>query len=105
MIRSFNKIIQMNLNNEIKYYRDVSKYNIAYLTRGYVSSFLFKPKGSRVLYHSIRYASLVLHALSRLDRISSRGISCMSVARWMFLRKCSDTVVGVERLVCWLTGV
>ena len=29
----------------------------------------------------------------------------MSVARWLLLRKCSDTVVGVEGLVCLSTGL
>ena len=32
--------------------------------------------------------------------MSSRGISCISVAVWWLERKCSETAVGLEMLVC-----
>ena len=62
----------------------------------YVSSLLLRPKGSIVWPLSMRYASLALRALSRLDLMSSRGISSMSEALWSLERKCSETVVGLE---------
>ena len=40
----------------------------------------------------MRYASLALRTLSRLDLMSSRGISSMSEALWSLERKCSETV-------------
>ena len=46
----------------------------------HVSSLLLRPKGSKVSPLSTRYASLALHTLSRLDFMSSRGISSMSEA-------------------------
>ena len=54
----------------------------------HVSPLLLIPKGSRAL--SMRYASLALCTLSRLDLMSSRGISSMSEALWPLERKCSD---------------
>ena len=59
----------------------------------HVSSLLFKPSGSKVWPLSMRYAFLALRTLSRLDLISSRGISCMSLALWSLERKCSETAV------------
>ena len=53
----------------------------------------------------MRYASLALRTLSRLDVISSRGISCMSLALWSLERKCSETAVGLEMLVRLSTGL
>ena len=52
----------------------------------------------------MRYASLALCTLSRLDLMSSRGISSMSEALWSLERKCSETVVGLELFVCLSTG-
>ena len=46
----------------------------------YISSFLFIPKGSRVLPLSMRYASLAFRTLSLLDLVSSSGMSMMSLA-------------------------
>ena len=49
----------------------------------------------------MRYASLANRTLSRLDLMSSRGISSMSEALWSLERKlCSETVVGLELFVC-----
>ena len=48
---------------------------------------------------------LALRTLSRLDLTSSRGASRMSVALWLLHKKCSDTVVGLELLVCLSTGL
>ena len=53
----------------------------------------------------MRYASLALRTLSRLDLMSSRGISSISEALWSLERKCSETVVGLELLVCLSTGL
>ena len=53
----------------------------------------------------MRYASLALRSLSRLDLMSSRGISSMSEALWSLERKCSETVVGLELFVWWSTGL
>ena len=53
----------------------------------------------------MRYASLALRSLSRLDLMSSRGISSMSEALWSLERKCSETVVGLELFVCLSTGL
>ena len=53
----------------------------------------------------MRYASLALRTLSRLDLMSSRGISSMSEALWSLERKCSKTVVGLELFVCLSTGL
>ena len=53
---------------------------------GLIQSFIFLVKTMRFKgltsfnEISVRYASLALHTLSRLDFTSSRGISCMSVA-------------------------
>ena len=53
----------------------------------------------------MRYASLALRTLSRLDLMSSRGISSMSEALWSLEKKCSETVVGLELFVCLSTGL
>ena len=53
----------------------------------------------------MRYASLALRTLSRLDLMSSRGISSMSEKLWSLERKCSETVVGLELFVCLSTGL
>ena len=52
----------------------------------------------------MRYASLALRILSRLDLMSSKGIRSMSEALWSLERKCSETVVGLELFVC-LSGL
>ena len=46
----------------------------------YISSFLLRPKGSRVLAMCMRYASLAVRTLSLLELISSSGISEVSLA-------------------------
>ena len=46
----------------------------------YISSFLLKPKGSRVLHLSMRYASQVFHTMSLLNLMSLSGISVMLLA-------------------------
>ena len=71
----------------------------------YISPFLFIPNGSRVLPLSMRYASLAFRRLSLLDLISSSGISVMSLAEWSLVRKCSETVVGLEILDGLSTGL
>ena len=48
----------------------------------------------------MRYASLALRTLSRLDLMSSRGIRSILEALWSLERKCSETVVGLELFVC-----
>ena len=48
---------------------------------------------------------LALRTLSRLDLMSSRGISSMSEALWSLERKCSETVVGLELFACLPTGL
>ena len=48
---------------------------------------------------------LALSTLSRLDMMSSRGISSMSEALWSLERKCSETVVGLELFACLPTGL
>ena len=48
----------------------------------------------------MRFASLALRTLLRLDLMSSRGIRSMSEALWSSERKCSETVVGLELFVC-----
>ena len=53
---------------------------------------VFIPNGSRVLPLSMRCASLAFCTLSLLDLMSSCAISVMSLA----VRKCSETVVGLE---------
>ena len=52
---------------------------------------------------SIIYASLGFRTPSRLVLASLRGISCISVALWSLERKCSETAVGLEMLVCLST--
>ena len=47
---------------------------------------------------SMRYVSLAFRTLSLLNFISSSGISAMSLAEWSLVRKCSETVVGLEIL-------
>ena len=71
----------------------------------YISPFFFIPNGSRVLPLSMRYASLAFRRLSLLDLISSSGISVMSLAEWSLVRKCSETVVGLEILDGLSTGL
>ena len=67
------------------------------MTQGYnkccISPLLFKPiaKGWGLLPPVMRYASLALCTLSRLDWPSSNGMSEMSLAVWWSVRKCSDT--------------
>ena len=69
-------------------------------------SYILRPKaGSIVSPLSMRYASLALRTLSRLDLMSSRGISSMSEALWSLERKRSETVVGLELFVCLSTGL
>ena len=51
----------------------------------HVSSLLFKPSGSKVWPLSMRYASLALRTLSRLDFISSRGISYVIIVSRILL--------------------
>ena len=56
----------------------------------------------------MRYVSLAVRTLSRLDSTGSRGtiyISWMSVALWLLHKKCSNTMVGLELLVCFSTGL
>ena len=53
----------------------------------------------------MRYASLALRTLSRLDLMSSRGIRSMSEALWSLERKFSETVVGLELFFCLSTGL
>ena len=48
------------------------------------------------LSRSMRYAALAFRTLSLLDWMSSSGISVMSLAEWSSVRKCSETVVGLE---------
>ena len=48
------------------------------------------------LSRSMRYAALAFRTLSLLDSMSSSGISVMSLAEWSSVRKCSETVVGLE---------
>ena len=48
---------------------------------------------------------LAFRTLLRLDFVSSTGTSCMSLALWSFERKCSETAVGLEMLVCLSTGL
>ena len=60
----------------------------------YISSFLLIPNGSRVFPLSMRYASLAFRTLSLLDLMSSSEISVMSLAQWLLIRKCSETVLG-----------
>ena len=50
------------------------------------------------LSRSMRYAALAFRTLSLLDLMSSSGISVMSSAEWSSVRKCSETVVGLEIL-------
>ena len=89
----------------------------------YMSSFLFIPYGSsilplskiqqgahticfcsRLLFYSkctgftvcFTYSDISLLTLSLLDLMSSSGISVMSSAEWSLVRKCSETVVGLD---------
>ena len=57
---------------------------------------VFIPNGSRVLPLSMRCASLAFCTLSLLDLMSSCAISVMSLAEWSLVRKCSESVVGLE---------
>ena len=71
----------------------------------YISSFLFIPNGLRVLPLSMRYASLAFRALSLLDLMSPSGISVVSLAEWSLVKKCSQTVAGLELLDGLSTGL
>ena len=71
----------------------------------YISSFLLIPKGSRVLPLSMRYASLRFRTPSLLDLMSASGISVMSLAEWSLLRKCFETLAGLEILEGFSTGL
>ena len=89
----------------------------------YISSFLFIPYGSsilplskiqqgahticfcsRLLFYSkctgftvcFTYSDISLLTLSLLDLMSSSGISVMSSAEWSLVRKCFETVVGLD---------
>ena len=53
----------------------------------------------------MRYASLALRTLSLLDLMSSSGISVMSLAERSVVRKCSETLVGLEILDGLSTGL
>ena len=53
----------------------------------------------------MRYSSLAFRTLSLLDLISPTGISVMSLAEWSLVRKCSETVVGLEILDGLSTGL
>ena len=48
---------------------------------------------------------LFVHCHWRLDFMTSNGISCGSLALWSCERKCSQTSVGLELLVCLSTGL
>ena len=50
----------------------------------------------------MRYA---FRTLSLLDLMNSSGISVMSFAEWSLVRKCSETVVGLEILDKLSTGL
>ena len=68
----------------------------------YISSFLLIPSnGSRVLPLSMRYAILAFRTLSLLDLMSSSGVSVMSLTERSLVRKCSETVLGLE-ILDWL---
>ena len=54
---------------------------------------------------SMRYASLRFRTPSLLDLMSASGISVMSLAEWSLVRKCSDTVAGLEILEGLSTGL
>ena len=71
----------------------------------YISSFLLIPKGSRVSPLSMRYASLRFRTPSLLDLMSYNGTSVMSLAEWLFVRKGSETVAGLEILDALSTGL
>ena len=62
----------------------------------YILSSLLIPNDSRVLPLSMRYASLAFRTLSLLDLMRSSGISVMSLAERLLVRKCSETVVGCQ---------
>ena len=44
----------------------------------------------------LKKASLALRIESRLEKICSMGINCMSLAVWLEGRKCSAAVVGLD---------
>ena len=48
------------------------------------------------LFELKKKASLALQIESRLEKIFSMGINCMSLAVWLVDRKCSATVVGLD---------
>ena len=49
--------------------------------------------------------SLAFRTLSLLELASSSGMSMMSLAEWSLIRKCFDTVVGLEILDGLSTGL
>ena len=53
----------------------------------------------------MRYASLPFCTLSLLDVMSSSGISVTSSAERSLLRNCSETVVGLEIIDGFSTGL
>ena len=53
----------------------------------------------------MRYASLAHRTLSLLDLMSSCEITVMSLTEWSLVRKCSETVVGLEILDGLSTGL
>ena len=53
----------------------------------------------------MRYATLAFRTLSLLDLMSSSGISVMSLAESSLVRKCSETVVGLEIIDGFSTGL
>ena len=70
-----------------------------------VSSLLLRPWGWRVWSLSMRHASLALRTLSRLDLTSSRGISCMSVAFWLFRAPKGFRAPGLRPKKCRAPGL
>ena len=62
---------------------------------------MLRPSGSSVLPFWIKKASLALRIESRLEKIFSMGINCMSLAVWLEDRKCSAAVVGLD----WVLGL
>ena len=57
---------------------------------------MLRPSGCSVLPFLIKKASLALRIESRLEKIFSMGINCMSLAVWLEDRKCSAAVVGLD---------
>ena len=57
---------------------------------------MFRSSGSSVLPFLIKKASLALRIESRLEKIFSMGINCMSLAVWLEDRKYSAALVGLD---------